>query len=86
MMRKVGLSVLVAALVYACATVPVTGRKQMNLISNAEIIQMSAQQYDQVLRESKLSNNQEQVNMIKRVGTRIQSAVERYMTERGLTA
>ncbi|HNP08855.1 MAG TPA: M48 family peptidase, partial [Cyclobacteriaceae bacterium] len=50
-------------LLHSCATVPVTGRRQVSLVSSAEINQMSADQYQQVLRESKLSSNQEQVAM-----------------------
>ena len=45
----------------------------MSLISSAEINQMSADQYQQVLRESKLSSNQEQVAMVKRVGNNIKN-------------
>lgn len=70
----------------ACATVPVTGRRQVSLVSNAEIIQMSADQYQQVLRENKLSTNQEQVAMVKRVGSNIKTAVEQYMASKGASA
>lgn len=72
--------------VFSCATVPVTGRRQMSLISNAEIIQMSSDQYQQVLRENKLSNNQEQVAMVKRVGNNIKNAVEQYMASKGASS
>ncbi len=71
---------------YACATVPVTGRRQVSLISNAEIIQMSTDQYQQVLKESKLSTNQEQVAMVKRVGKNIETAVEQYMASKGASS
>lgn len=70
-------------LLHSCATVPVTGRRQVSLISSAEINQMSADQYQQVLRESKLSSNQEQVAMVKRVGNNIKTAVEQYMASKG---
>ncbi|MEP2669243.1 MAG: M48 family metallopeptidase [Cyclobacteriaceae bacterium] len=72
--------------IHACATVPVTGRRQMSLISSAEINQMSADQYQQVLRESKLSSDQEQVAMIKRVGNNIKTAVEQYMASKGASS
>lgn len=55
----------------------------MSLVSSAEINQMSADQYQQVLRESKLSSNQEQVAMVKRVGNNIKTAVEQYMASKG---
>ncbi len=68
---------------YACATVPVTGRRQLDLISSSEINGMSATQYQEVLKKGPLSTNQEQVAMIKRVGARIQKGVELYMASKG---
>lgn len=68
---------------YGCATVAVTGRKQLSLVSSDEINAMSAQQYQQVIATGPLSTNQEQTAMIRRVGTRIQKAVETYMAQKG---
>lgn len=83
-MLKRTLAILItASIIYACATVPVTGRKQLNLVAQDEIIAASSAEYQKVLQTSKLSNNQEQVAMIKRVGARIQKAVEQYMAEKG---
>jgi predicted Zn-dependent protease len=42
------------------------------------MLSMSLQQYDSFLKEHTLSTNKEQTAMVKRVGTRIQNAVERY--------
>jgi predicted Zn-dependent protease len=72
-------------MIYACATVPVTGRKQLSMVSNSEIIPMATQQYQQVLKESKASTNQEYISTVKRVGVKIQKAVEEYMAAKGLT-
>ena len=80
-MQRILYSSLLALFCYACASVAVTNRKQLSLVSNDEIIAMSATQYGQVLKENTLSNNQEQVEMVKRVGTRIQKAVESYMAQ-----
>ncbi|HCM77829.1 MAG TPA: peptidase M48 [Cytophagales bacterium] len=85
MMRSILISIALVV-VYACATVPVTGRRQVSLISSGEINQMSAEQYQQVLRESKLSTNQEQVAMVKRVGSNIKNAVEQYMASKGASS
>lgn len=82
-MKKIVLLTIALSVFYGCATVPVTGRKQLSLVSNDEIIAMSAAEYQKVLAESKLSDNQEQVQMIKRVGTRIEKAVEQYMASKG---
>ena len=68
-------------ILYACATVAVTGRQQLSLVSNEEIIPIVNQQYDSIIRTAKLSNNQQQVGMVKNVGSRIQRAVEKYMAD-----
>jgi predicted Zn-dependent protease len=85
-MKKIVLLTIALSVLYGCATVPVTGRKQLSLVSNEEIIGMSATEYQKVLAESKLSDNQEQVQMIKRVGTKIQKAVEQYMASKGASS
>lgn len=69
----------------SCSTVPVTGRKQLALIPSETMLSMSFQQYDAFLKENKLSENQEQSRMVKRVGQRIQKAVEQYMAENNLS-
>jgi predicted Zn-dependent protease len=85
MFNKIFSFVLLLAVVTACATVAVTGRKQLNLVSSDEINQMSAQQYKEVIQKGPISTNQEQTAMVKRVGVRIQKAVEQYMAEKGLS-
>ncbi|MCX8491104.1 MAG: M48 family peptidase, partial [Cyclobacteriaceae bacterium] len=72
-----------ASLLFGCATVPVTGRRQLDLVSSSEINGMAAAQYQEVIKTGSLSTNQEQVTMIKRVGSKIQKAVEQYMAEKG---
>ncbi len=65
----------------SCTTVPVTGRKQLSLVSNSEILPMSFSSYKSVLDSAKLSTNKQQTEMIKRVGARIQKSVEEYMAQ-----
>lgn len=83
MLRRTFIAFISISLLYACATVPVTGRKQLNLVAQDEIIAASTLEYQKVLQTSKLSNNQEQVATIKRVGAKIQKAVEQYMAQKG---
>lgn len=68
-------------LVWSCSTVPITGRSQLNLVSESEMQSMSYQQYDQFLKENKLSNDANATAMVRRVGVRIQRAVEQYMND-----
>lgn len=86
-MRNVILQGLVAVLIFtACSTVPVTGRRQLSLVSSGEMVSLGEQNYKQTLSQSKLSTNKVQVDRIKRVGLRIQKAVEQYMSQNGLSA
>ncbi len=80
---KCAFSVCLLMLVHSCATVPVTGRKQLDLVSSSEINTMSATQYQDVIKKGPLSTNVEQTEMIKQVGKRIQSGVEQYMASKG---
>jgi predicted Zn-dependent protease len=76
---------LAGTILVSCATVPLTGRKQLNLIPGSSMLSMSAQQYGEVLKTSKLSTNQAQSDMVKRVGKRVQGAVEQYMAQNNLS-
>lgn len=76
----------IISVVWACATVPVTNRSQLSLVSNAELIPLSFQNYKQVLSDGNISTNTEQTAMVRKVGVRIQKAVEDYMEQNGLSS
>ncbi|MBT8380989.1 MAG: M48 family metallopeptidase [Ignavibacteria bacterium] len=69
----------------SCSTVPLTGRSQLNMIPDSEMLGMSFQQYDQFLQENPTSNNRTLVQMVRDVGSRIQLAVERYMADHNMS-
>ena len=66
-----------------CRQVDITGRKQLILVPESTMLSMSFQDYGEFLAQHKLSTNVEQTQMVKRVGTRIQNAVEKYCKEKG---
>lgn len=68
----------------ACSTVPLTGRKQLSLIPDAQINSLSFQNYQQVLKENKIVTGTEDARLVKSVGKKIAYAVEKYMKEKGL--
>jgi predicted Zn-dependent protease len=76
---------MVLLIFHGCATVPISGRKQLALISNEDVLPMSYQQYDVLIKESELSNNKEWSDMVKRAGANIQKAVEQYMQDNNYT-
>lgn len=70
----------------ACKTVPVTGRKQLNLVPDFLIKEMAFTQYDSVVKASPtLSQYDARAQMVTRVGTRIQQAVETYMLQNNMS-
>jgi predicted Zn-dependent protease len=70
--------------VSACATVPLTGRTQISLVSPGNMLSMSQQQYGDFLKNNKLSDDQKSAAMVREVGGNIQKAVERYFTQQGM--
>jgi len=85
-MKRIVSILLISILLANCATVPITGRKQLAVVPNAQIIPMSFDNYKQVLSESKLSTNATQTATIKRVGEKIKAAVEKYMADNNLSS
>jgi len=65
-------------LLSSCSQVEITGRKQFNLVPDSIMNSMSFQSYDEFLSQNKLSTNAQQSQMVKRVGGRIQNAIEQY--------
>lgn len=87
-MKKKIMLILIIVLSYfanSCSTVPVTGRNQLSLIPASQLMSMSFQQYDQFLKENKLSDDAKQTATIKKVGSKIQKAVEDYMKMKNLS-
>ena len=76
---------IMALLFQFCSLVPLTGRRQLSLVSDADMLSTSFVQYDQFLKENKLSTNTGQTNMVKGVGKRIQNAVVTYFARNNLT-
>ncbi|HKB87407.1 MAG TPA: M48 family metallopeptidase [Ignavibacteriaceae bacterium] len=69
----------------SCSSVPITGRKQLKLIPESEMLSMSFSQYNQFLKEHQESNNPQQVALVTQVGSKIAAAVEQYMRQNGLS-
>ncbi|MGE5352678.1 MAG: M48 family metallopeptidase [Syntrophothermus sp.] len=79
------LFLLLAVFSLECSTVPLTGRKQLDLVPASQMLSMSFQQYGEFLKQNKLSTDANATAMVKRVGQRIQHAVEKYMADNNLS-
>ncbi|HLR37256.1 MAG TPA: M48 family metallopeptidase [Chitinophagaceae bacterium] len=86
-MQKRILSLLLSVLliVASCKTVPLTGRHQLNLIPESKMTQMAVSQYRSFLTSNPVVTNtsNKNVEMVKRVGSRIAQAVTTYLTNHG---
>ena len=69
-----------------CSIVPITGRRQLSLVPESQMLSMSFEQYDAFLKANKLSTDQGKTRMVKTVGVNIEHAVEQYFTEQGMEA
>lgn len=69
----------------ACSTVPLTGRRQFNVANSAAIQQESDQAYRQFLKDpsTKVVTGTADAQRVRTVGSRIASAVERYLRQNG---
>lgn len=70
-------------IISSCSTVPLTGRKQLSLVSDQEVLSLSNQAYKEYLSTAKLSTNKAETAMVVRVGTNIANAVEKYLRDIG---
>ena len=69
----------------ACSTVPITGRNQFSLVSDGEILSMSATQYRQFISQAQLSRNSSYNARVSQVGRRLAAATNSYLKENGYT-
>jgi predicted Zn-dependent protease len=71
------------ALVMACATNPITGKQNLNFVSNSELFPTSFQQYSTFLSENKVITGTADAKRVELVGTKIKAAAEKYLTYLG---
>ena len=84
-MKKILASLAVAALLLtSCGSVPITGRKQLNLVSDSEVLQSSLASYSSFMKTAKVSTQKTQSEQVTRVGKRIAAATEAYLKAVGL--
>ena len=65
-MKKALIVLTILAIVYNCTTVPITGRKRVNLVSDSQILPSSFAMYSGFLKENKVSKNIAKTNEIKK--------------------
>lgn len=68
----------------ACGTVPISGRKSLNLVPESQIIAQSAAQYTEYVRQMPHSDDPKQVERVREVCQRIADAATSYLRKNNL--
>ena len=69
-----------------CGAVPLTGRRQLLLVSDQEVYQAGLTQYSEYISSSVLSSNTDATSVVKRVGKSMAAATEQYLKANGLSS
>ncbi len=69
-------------LAMGCSTVPITGRKQLELVPSDQLMAMSADQYSDFMSKHEVITGTPDARMVAQVGNRISQAVERYFRKK----
>ncbi|MDR1938569.1 MAG: M48 family metallopeptidase [Tannerellaceae bacterium] len=86
MKKLAGLFIVTLLLLSACGSVPLTGRSQVMLVSDQEVLTSSLTQYSEFMKEATLSTDKAQTDKVVRVGKKIAAATESYLKVNGLEA
>ena len=86
-MKKISLLFVTLALcVYSCSNVPITGRRQLMLVSDEEVLSLSLNEYNEYIKSAKKSTDQTATALVVKVGRKIADAVESYYKSNGMEA
>lgn len=85
MKKELSVYVLSLLMLTGCSSVPLTGRKQLLLVSDQEVLSSSLTQYNDYIKSAQKSTNATQTAMVVRVGKNIAAATERYLRSNGLS-
>lgn len=85
-MKKTIFLAAAAMLLSACSTVPMTGRSQLNLVNDSEVLQSSLASYASFMQSATKSTQTTQSAQVTRVGQRIAAATEAYLKANGLAS
>jgi predicted Zn-dependent protease len=80
MVKKIMAAFMLAAVVVACSTNPVTGRRQFKLVPESQLQGMADQQYREFLSSNRVvsASADRDAEMVRRVGQRLATAITSY--------
>jgi len=78
--------VAVSLLSIGCATVPMTGRSQLALVPEADMVTAASQNYDEFLGTVKVSDDPAANALVGRIGERVAASAEKFLTDLDMTS
>ena len=85
-MKKIFLlTAMVALLLSGCSKVPISGRSQLNLVSDSEVLQSSLASYREYISKAPKSTQTVKCEQVTRVGRKIAAATESYLNSHGMS-
>lgn len=76
-----GLLLAGALLLVGCSDVPLTDRNQLNLVPESELRELSAKEYRDFMQQHRVSDQEQWVAMVERVGRRISAAADEFLRQ-----
>ena len=83
-MKKIVGLLAMLVLLASCGSVPLTGRRQLLLVSDTELVSASLTQYNDFMKTATLSTDRTKTAMVERIGKNISIATETYLRQNGL--
>ena len=68
----------------SCGTVPITDRKQLQLIPEAKLNAQAANLYEKVKEKEKLSDDIKSLNLIKEIGKKMEDSISKYFEKKDI--
>ena len=81
----IGAAVISASIfgITSCSSVPMTGRNQLSVVPDEQILQLSLAQYQQFMATAPLSTDKKQTQRVKNIANRIAKAADSYLRNNG---
>ena len=82
--KKITGAIFVLLLLTSCGSVPITGRRQLLLVSDAELLTASLTQYEAYMKTATKSTDRTKSAMVEQVGRKIAVATENHLRQNGM--
>ncbi len=84
MLRLFSLVGIITLFLWACSKVPITGRKQLNLLPESMLVALSFDEYNKIQKQYPPEVGTPRAKMVERVGWKMAKATEQFLKENGL--